>query len=216
MLERNHFKKEDEKPYLELAYSLPDTQQKLLLGCLAEYEFVNMIYESREDSLARASAIIDGRDSTISKLKSAIADAMGWLWSLYPLAGSARPEVRLAMDALGLRSQAMPRRDQEGLEPERDVRDRLLDERNRLADAIREHRKQKADDRCIEDDDRLYAALGDGIGCDRSVGDKAEMLKNCARFIDRRCTGGDWPTYAALEAERDALRLEVEVLRAGK
>jgi hypothetical protein len=27
------------------------------------------------------------------------------------------------------------------------------------------------------------------------------MLVNCARFIDRRCEAGGWPTYAELEAE---------------
>ncbi len=69
---------------------------------------------------------------------------------------------------------------------------------NVLESAIREHRSQKADDRCIEDDDRLYAALGDGIKCDRRVGCKQDMLKNCARFIERRCEGGQWPSYASL------------------
>lgn len=75
-----------------------------------------------------------------------------------------------------------------------------------LRSAIEEHRSQKADDRCIEDDDRLYAALGDGIKCDRSVGSKEEMLKNCARFIERRCEGGKWPTYAELDKEVKVLR----------
>ncbi len=41
-----------------------------------------------------------------------------------------------------------------------------------LENAIRTHRNQKADDRCIEDDDRLYEALGDGVKCDRRVGDQ--------------------------------------------
>lgn len=78
-------------------------------------------------------------------------------------------------------------------------------ERDRLAAAIHEHRKQKADDRCVMDDDLLYEALGDGIKCDRSVGSKEEMLKNCARFIERRCTGGNWPTYAELETKVERL-----------
>lgn len=68
-----------------------------------------------------------------------------------------------------------------------------------LEAAIREHRSQKADDRCIEDDDRLYAVLGDGITCDRRVGDKGAMLENCRRFIENRCQGGGWPTYRELE-----------------
>jgi hypothetical protein len=70
-----------------------------------------------------------------------------------------------------------------------------------LKSAIKNHRSQKADDRCIEDDDALYAVLGDGILCDRRVGSKEEMLKNCSRFIERRCEGGHWPTYSSLEAE---------------
>jgi hypothetical protein len=79
-------------------------------------------------------------------------------------------------------------------------------ETQRLRAAIVKHRSQKADDRCIEDDDELYAALGDGIQCDRRVGDKDAMLANCARFIERRCEGDGWPSYAEMESERDALR----------
>lgn len=83
----------------------------------------------------------------------------------------------------------------------------------RLKEAIRAHRAQKADDRCIEDDDHLYAALKDGIKCDRRVGNRVEMLKNCARFISRRCEGGHWPTYAELEQEVARLKAENESLR---
>lgn len=75
-----------------------------------------------------------------------------------------------------------------------------------LENAIKTHRSQKADDRCIEDDDRLYEALGDRIKCDRRVGDKEAMKHNCARFIDNRCEGGGWPTYVELEAENAHLR----------
>lgn len=82
----------------------------------------------------------------------------------------------------------------------------LAEEVERLRQAIREHRGQKADDRCWMDDDRLYAALGDGIECDRRVGDKAAMLKNCERFIAARCAGGGWPSYVELEAECERLR----------
>jgi hypothetical protein len=85
----------------------------------------------------------------------------------------------------------------------------LAAERDRLRDAITAHHDQKADDRCIEDDDRLYAAAGLGP-CDRRVGDKEAMLANCRRFIERRCEGGGWPSYAELEAERDALRKACE------
>lgn len=78
---------------------------------------------------------------------------------------------------------------------------KLKEEIDRLRSAIIKHRAQKADDRCIEDDDELYAALQDGIKCDRRVGDKLDMLHNCARFIQQRCEGGGWPSYADLERE---------------
>lgn len=89
---------------------------------------------------------------------------------------------------------------------------RLLDwrfEATRLRNAIREHRAQKADDRCWLDDLDLYRAVGDGNFGDNRVGDRAEMLANCRRFIEARCTGGHWPTYAELEAEVARLRAKV-------
>ena len=79
-----------------------------------------------------------------------------------------------------------------------------------LLEAIRKHRSQKADDRCIEDDDELYAVLHDGIKCDRRVGDKEAMLENCRRFIERRCEGGGWPTYATLEAQVEKSKLAIK------
>ena len=80
----------------------------------------------------------------------------------------------------------------------------------KLRKAIITHRAQKADDRCIEDDDRLYEALGDGIKCDRRVGCKEDMLANCKRFIENRCDGGGWPTYAQLEEENKRLREQLD------
>lgn len=82
---------------------------------------------------------------------------------------------------------------------------RLYHEVVALRGAIVTHHGQKADDRCVEDDDRLYAAAG-LPPCDRRVGNKAEMLLNCARFIDRRCEAGGWPTYRELEEENERLR----------
>lgn len=83
-----------------------------------------------------------------------------------------------------------------------------------LEDAIRTHRSQKFDDRCVEDDDRLYEVLGDGIKCDRRIGSPEEMHANCWRFIKNRCeAGGLWMSYADLERENAKLRMELcEVL----
>lgn len=71
--------------------------------------------------------------------------------------------------------------------------------------AVREHHAQKADDRCWLDDVKLYQAAGLPVP-DNRVGDKLAMLTNCERYIDRRCEGGHWPTYAELEAEIERLR----------
>lgn len=83
---------------------------------------------------------------------------------------------------------------------------RLRDENVKMRAAIKEHHAQRADDRCVEDDDRLYAAAGLSK-CDRRVGDKFAMLKNCLRFIENRCEGGGpWRTYAQLEEDVRRLR----------
>ncbi len=74
-----------------------------------------------------------------------------------------------------------------------------------LRAAVKAHHDQKADDRCVEDDDKLHAAAG-LPPCDRRVGSKEEMLANCARFIERRCEGGGWPSYRELENEIERLR----------
>jgi hypothetical protein len=95
----------------------------------------------------------------------------------------------------------------------------LKEERNRLRNAIIKHRSQIADDRCIEDDDELYKAVGDGIR-DRRVGNQEEMLANCKRYISQRCTsGGHWITYTELlnrlcEAIT-ALKLAERIIAAG-
>ena len=75
----------------------------------------------------------------------------------------------------------------------------VVADRDRLLAAIRKHHAQRADDRCHLDDEELYAAAG-LPPADTRVGDKAAMLKNCERFLERRCAGGHWPTYAELEA----------------
>jgi hypothetical protein len=77
-----------------------------------------------------------------------------------------------------------------------------------MLEAIQYLHQQKGDDRCIFDDDKLYAAAGLPPP-DRRIGDKAAMLENCKRYIDLRCESGGWPTYAQLEEERNALRAKV-------
>ncbi len=87
----------------------------------------------------------------------------------------------------------------------RDAAPALVAEVRRMKDAIRQHHAYHADDRCIEDDDALYAAAG-LPPCDRRVGDKAAMLRNCERFVTQRCEGGGpWRTYE--ELEKDNARL---------
>ena len=89
----------------------------------------------------------------------------------------------------------------------------LSQEVQRLRAAVTEHHAQKADDRCWEDDDRLYAAFG-LPPVDRSIGDPTAMLENCKRFIKQRCEGGGpWKSYAELEAEVERLKEENETLR---
>ena len=82
-----------------------------------------------------------------------------------------------------------------------------------LKNAIRKHRDQKADDRCVFDDEELYSVLNEPIPCDRRVGSKEEMLKNCKRFIETRCEQGGWKTYQELEQENKELKLEVKRLK---
>lgn len=73
-----------------------------------------------------------------------------------------------------------------------------------LRAAIQRHYNERGDDRCWMDDDKLYAAAG-LPPCDRRVGNKEEMLANCARFIERRCEEGGWPTYRELEEQVNQL-----------
>lgn len=87
----------------------------------------------------------------------------------------------------------------------------LLERIDILETAIKTHRAQIADDRCIEDDDRLYEALGDGIKCDRRIGDLLTMHANCWRFITHRCeAGGPWKPYVELLEENAKLKAEIK------
>lgn len=66
---------------------------------------------------------------------------------------------------------------------------------------VREHRDQKADDRCWMDDEKLYeSTLPEKLPYDRRVGDRCKMLANCERFLKTHCEGGHWTSYADLEA----------------
>lgn len=93
---------------------------------------------------------------------------------------------------------------------------RLLDESNKrmtvLEQAIREHRAQKADDRCWEDDQKLYAALGDGDLGDNTTCDPCVMLENCKKFILHRMEGGSWPSYQQLQQEVTLLKAQVQLV----
>lgn len=89
----------------------------------------------------------------------------------------------------------------------------IKQERDRLRAAIIEHRSQIADDRCIADDQKLYAALGDGVDADYRVGDKFEMIKNCIAFVEKRCTAGGWVTYAEMRQQRNMTFLLASLLR---
>ena len=89
----------------------------------------------------------------------------------------------------------------------------LWHDRERLRNAIKKHRAQKADDRCWMDDQELYAILGDGNLGDNRVGDLSETLANCKRFIERRCQkGGTWKSYVELETENAALKTAVKII----
>jgi hypothetical protein len=81
---------------------------------------------------------------------------------------------------------------------------------SQLEAAIRTHRDQHADDRCWLDDQELYKVLNDGNLGDNRVGNKEEMLKNCSRYLDKRCSGGNWKSYAELEAENAKLRKQLD------
>lgn len=88
--------------------------------------------------------------------------------------------------------------------PEQQTREELLD-------VIREVHSQHADDLCLmpADVNRIFEAAGLPPQ-DLRVGDKAAMLKNCERYVNRLQSGGPWKSYAELEAENARLRRELE------
>ena len=87
-------------------------------------------------------------------------------------------------------------------------------EHDRVRAAIVEMHGQPADDKCWQDASKVYAACG-LPDPDRRVGSKAEMLKNCERYVNQQCEeGGPWKSYAELESEN--ARLETIVHKALK
>lgn len=84
----------------------------------------------------------------------------------------------------------------------------ILRRSERLLSAICEHHGQRADDRCQLDDAKLYVAAG-LEPADVTMPPRDVFLANCARFYDRRCKAGNWPTYQELEATVAALQEEL-------
>lgn len=75
-----------------------------------------------------------------------------------------------------------------------------------LRDAVKEHHSPVGDDRCIEDDNKLYAKAG-LPPADVRIGDPFEMIGNCWKFIKNRCiAGGPWISYRGLLEEVGKLR----------
>lgn len=87
----------------------------------------------------------------------------------------------------------------------------LKDELQRLRNVIHDVHSQYGDDLCWLDIDRIFLAVGLPVP-NRTVGDKAAMLKNCARFIGTMCSGGQWRSYAELERDIEQLKAQHEDL----
>lgn len=76
------------------------------------------------------------------------------------------------------------------------------DEVDRLRAAIRNHRDQRGDDKCWEDDERLYAILPEGFT--PPARDSAVELANCERYI--ACRHNPATEYVSPEREIERLR----------
>jgi glutamate-1-semialdehyde aminotransferase len=94
----------------------------------------------------------------------------------------------------------------------------LRAEVDRLASAIRDHRDQRGDDRCFEDDQKLYGVLGEPIPANvTALPPRCDFLESCSRYHEQRQNPADvYPpdkmTIAQLEAEVDRLNVEVQRL----
>lgn len=83
-----------------------------------------------------------------------------------------------------------------------------------LLNVIREVHSDHADDLCWLSIDEIFIAASLPIP-DRSVCDKVAMRKNCDRFIDVMCSGGNLPSYAELERKIISLEKANELYRKG-
>lgn len=86
----------------------------------------------------------------------------------------------------------------------------VLQEVEKLQDAIRKHRDMRADDRCVGDDYELYQVLGETIpqhACQLNCPEI--MLEDCRRFIESRHD----PNKPYLSPQREIERLEAEIVR---
>ncbi len=84
----------------------------------------------------------------------------------------------------------------------------VLEECQRLRDAIRRHRDYRGDDRCYLDDRELYAVLPEGYT--PPPHDSAVTLEQCVRFI--RCR--EDPATEYVSPQREIERLQAELNRA--
>lgn len=77
-------------------------------------------------------------------------------------------------------------------------------EHKKLLAVIMEVHGQHADDLCWmpADVNKIFQAAGLPKQ-DLRVGNKADMLKNCDRYVNCLESGGPWKSYAELEKERD-------------
>jgi hypothetical protein len=57
---------------------------------------------------------------------------------------------------------------------------------DQLEAAIRKHRDARGHDRCWENDQELYAALGEATPVDPGLPSREEFLTNCARYFEEQ------------------------------
>lgn len=88
-------------------------------------------------------------------------------------------------------------------------KDGLMDERDKLLLAIRQHRDERGDDRCHADDARLYAVLPEGDT--RPARETAVTLENCTKYIECRQTGRE---YVSPQRRIEELEAELQQARA--